>query len=240
VCYLPTVGRSVGHTVGSGWPTRALSEGGTMDRPTVRRQWENAAPGWARWEPTIAAWMGPATEVMLAMAGVGVGVRVLDLASGAGSQTLQAARRVGPGGEVVANDIADTMLRHVVDNARSAGLSNVTTVAGAAEDLDVTAGSFDAVICRLGLMLFVEPARALAAMHRALRPGGKLAAVVFTTPAANPFMAKPMQILLRHAGKSPPAPGQPGSSRSEARALSSGCWPRPASSRSSSAQCRRR
>jgi hypothetical protein len=34
--------------------------------------------------------------------------------------------------------------------------------------------------------------------------------VVFTTPAANPLMAKPMQILLRHAGKLPPARGQPG------------------------------
>jgi hypothetical protein len=50
----------------------------------------------------------------------------------------------------------------------------------------------------------------LAAVHRALRPDGKIAVVVFTTPAANPFMAQPMQILLRHAGKMPPAPGQPG------------------------------
>ena len=33
---------------------------------------------------------------------------------------------------------------------------------------------------------------------------------VFTTPANNPFMARPMAILLRHAGKRPPAPGQPG------------------------------
>jgi ubiquinone/menaquinone biosynthesis C-methylase UbiE len=181
-----------------------------VEKATARQQWQAAAPGWARWEPTIATWMGPATEVMLAMAGVEVGARVVDLASGAGSQTLLAARRVGPDGEVVANDIADTMLRHVEDNARSAGLSNVTTVLGPAEDLSVTAGSFDAVICRLGLMLFVEPATALEAMHRALRPGGKLAAVVFTTPAANPFMAKPMQILLRHAGKAPQAPGQPG------------------------------
>jgi hypothetical protein len=59
-------------------------------------------------------------------------------------------------------------------------------------------------------MLFVEPANALVAVRCALRPGGKVAVVVFTTPAANPFMAKPMQILLRHAGKTPPAPGQPG------------------------------
>jgi hypothetical protein len=59
-------------------------------------------------------------------------------------------------------------------------------------------------------MLFVDPAKALVAMWRALRPGGKVAVVVFTTPAANAFMAHPMQILLRHAGKMPPAPGQPG------------------------------
>jgi hypothetical protein len=59
-------------------------------------------------------------------------------------------------------------------------------------------------------MLFGEPAKALAVARRALKPGGKMAVVVFTTPAANAFMAKPMQILLRHAGKEPPGVGQPG------------------------------
>jgi len=185
-------------------------EGEAMQQADIRTQWEGAAPGWARWEATIAAWMVPATEAMLAMAGVAAGVRVLDLACGAGSQTLQAAQRVGAQGHVVASDIADMMLHHVRENARAAGLVNVTTLAGAAEDLDVAAESFDAVICRLGLMLFAAPAQALAAVRHALRPRGKVAVVVFTTPAANPFMAHPMQILLRHAGKTPPAPGQPG------------------------------
>jgi SAM-dependent methyltransferase len=181
-----------------------------MQTADIRTQWEGAALGWARWEATVATWMAPATETMLTMAGVDVGARVLDLASGAGSQTLQAARRVGAQGHVVASDIADTMLHRVRENARAAGLANVTTLTGAAEDLYVAAESFDAVICRLGLMLFVHPAKALGAIQRALRPRGKVAVVVFTTPAANAFMAHPMQILLRHAGKTPPAPGQPG------------------------------
>jgi SAM-dependent methyltransferase len=181
-----------------------------MQTAEIRTQWEGAAPGWARWEATIATWVEPATVAMLAMAGVDVGARVLDLASGAGSQTLRAAQLVGAQGHVVASDIAVTMLHHVQENARAAGLTNVTTLSGAAEDLDVAAESFDAVICRLGLMLFIDPAKALLAVRRTLRPGGKVAVVVFTTPAANPFMAKPMQILLRHAGKTPPAPGQPG------------------------------
>lgn len=181
-----------------------------MRQGDIRTQWEGAAPGWARWEATVAAWMAPATEAMLSMADVDVGSRVLDLASGAGSQTLEAARWAGPKGHVVANDIAEIMLQHVRERARAAGLANVTTVARAAEDLDVAPESFDAVVCRLGLMLFAEPARALAVVQRALRPGGRIAVVVFTTPAANAVMARPMQILLRHAGKPPPVPGQPG------------------------------
>lgn len=181
-----------------------------MQKADVRQQWERAAPEWARWESTVATWMEPATESMLDMAGVDTGARVLDLASGAGSQTLDAARRVGAQGHVMASDISDTMLHHVRENARAAGLANVTTLVGAAEDLDLPVESFDAAICRLGLMLFVNPARALAAVRRALRPGAKVGVAVFTTPAANPFMARPMQILLRHAGTTPPAPGQPG------------------------------
>ena len=181
-----------------------------MERAETRKQWESAAPGWAKWEDTIAQWVAPATEAMLDMAGVIPGAQVLDLASGAGSQTLHAARRVGATGRVVASDISETMLQHVRENARAARLENVSTLAGAAEDLEVEPGSFDAVTCRLGLMLFAEPAKALNAAKRALKPGGKLALVVPTTPAANAFLAKPMQILLRRAGKSPPPPGRPG------------------------------
>jgi len=181
-----------------------------MDKSDIRNQWEGAASGWARWEANIADWMAPATETMLTMAGVADGSRVLDLACGAGSQTLLAARKVGPRGYVVASDISDTMLRHVQERIRAGGLDNVSTLPGAAEDLDVAADSFDAVVCRMGLMLFPSPEKALQRVRRALRPGGKVAVVVFTTTAANPFMSRPMEILLRHAGKAPPAPGQPG------------------------------
>jgi ubiquinone/menaquinone biosynthesis C-methylase UbiE len=181
-----------------------------MEQAEIRKQWEGAAPGWAKWEDTVANWIEPATQAMLDLAGVVPGARVLDLASGAGSQTLSAARRVGAQGHVVASDISETMLQRVRENARAAQLDNVSTMVGAAEALEVTAESFDAVICRLGLMLFVDPSKALAAARRALKPGGRIAVVVFTVPAANAFMARPMQILLRHAGKAPPAPGRPG------------------------------
>lgn len=176
----------------------------------LRNTWEMAAPGWARWEPTVVSWMRPATELMLDMAGVGPGARVIDVASGAGSQTLLAAERVGDEGRVLATDISQTMLRHVEDAVDAAGLSNVSTLAGAAEELALEPEGFDAAICRLGLMLFADPVQALRRLHRALRPGGRIAVVVFTTPSANPMMSRPMEILLRHAGKAPPAAGKPG------------------------------
>jgi ubiquinone/menaquinone biosynthesis C-methylase UbiE len=144
------------------------------------------------------------------MAGLRWGMRVLDVACGAGSQSIQAARRVGPDGSVLASDISATMLEHVRKNAADAGLHNLETLHCAAEDLPEEQAGFDAAICRMGLMLFPSPSKALEAIRRALKPGGRFAALVFTMPAGNPFMAQPMAILLRHAGKSPPAPGQPG------------------------------
>lgn len=64
-----------------------------METGDVRARWEQAAPGWARWEETVAAWMERPTEAMLTMARVGPGARVLDLACGAGSQTLRSTPR---------------------------------------------------------------------------------------------------------------------------------------------------
>jgi SAM-dependent methyltransferase len=181
-----------------------------MDKTDIQEQWEAAAPGWAKWEKTFARWMEPATDAMLEMADLSAGADVLDLASGAGTQAILAARRVGATGTVVASDISENMLGYVREQARGAGLDNVSTLYGAAEDLDVPAESFDAIICRLGLMLFTRPAAALENGWRALRPGGRVSVVVFTTPAANAFMTKPMQVLRRHAAMGQPEPGQPG------------------------------
>jgi ubiquinone/menaquinone biosynthesis C-methylase UbiE len=176
----------------------------------ARRQWESAASGWAKWESVLADGRIEITDAMLEMAGVEAGSLVLDLACGAGSQTMMAAKRVGPSGHVVATDISPTMLEHVRSRAEREGFDNIETVESAAEELALTPDSFDAAICRLGLMLFASPGQASDAVRTALKPAARFAAVVFTTPANNRFMAEPMQILLRHAGKSPPAPGQPG------------------------------
>jgi ubiquinone/menaquinone biosynthesis C-methylase UbiE len=72
---------------------------------TTRAQWEDAAEAWHRWGPFIEDWLGDATERMLDAARVTGGSRVLDVATGAGGQSIGAARRAGAGGYVLATDI---------------------------------------------------------------------------------------------------------------------------------------
>jgi SAM-dependent methyltransferase len=179
-------------------------------KDTTREQWQAAATAWDNWGPTIESWLGPATETMLDLAGVGAGSRVLDVAAGSGGQTLVAARRVGAQGRVLATDIAPAILALAEHNARAAGLTNVATRVMDGEDLDVEPGWFDAVISRVGLIYFPDRAAALAGIRRALRPGGRLAAVVYSTPAANEFFSIPISVIRERAQLAPPPPGAPG------------------------------
>jgi SAM-dependent methyltransferase len=192
-------------------------------RQSTRAQWENAAEAWDRWAPLLARWLGPATEAMLDMAAVGPGSRVLDVAAGAGEQTLVAARRVGARGHVLATDISPAILRHAKSAAEQAGLSNVDTLELDGERHDVLPrASFDAAVSRVGLIYFPDQQRALAGIRHALKPGGRFAAVVYSTAERNPFFAVPVGIIRRRAQLPPPLPGQPGRSPWALRA----CWRR--------------
>ena len=115
---------------------------------------------------------------VLDLADIHPGRRVLDVAAGAGGQTLRAARRVGASGAVLATDISSNIIDLAARDARTAVLSNVATRVMDGENLDVADASFDAVISRLGLIYFPDQGRALRESLRVLRPGGWIAAVV--------------------------------------------------------------
>jgi len=177
---------------------------------TTRSQWEEAAGAWHRWGPAIEEWLGAATETMLDRAGVGDGARVLDVAAGAGGQTLLAARRVGPSGRVLATDISPAILEYAAEQAATAGLGNVATRELDGERLEVEPAAYDAVISRVGLIYFPDQQAALRGMYDALRPGGRLSSVVYSTADRNGFFSVPVGIIRRRAQLPPPLPGQPG------------------------------
>lgn len=183
----------------------------TQYKATTRQQWEDAADAWHRWGPTLETWLGPATEAMLDAAGVSTCSQVLDVAAGAGGQSLAAARRVGPAGRVVATDISSTILTYAAKAAAEAGITNVETLEADGEALEsLAAGTFDAVVSRVGLIYFPDQQAALAGMRRALREGGRIAAVVYSTPDRNAFFSVPVSIIRERAQLPAPQPGQPG------------------------------
>jgi SAM-dependent methyltransferase len=180
-------------------------------KATTAEQWQSAAAAWYGWGAVIDTWLGEATEAMLDLARIGTGSKVLDVAAGAGGQTLTAARRVGPTGHVLATDIAPNLLAYADHAARAAGLADVVeTRVMDGESLDVDAGHFDAVVSRVGLIYFPDRSRALEGIRRALRPGGRFATVTYSTPEANRFFSVPISVIRTRAQLPPPAKGQPG------------------------------
>ena len=123
----------------------------TADRPKPSEPgaaWASGdvASGWLKGAAARGQALGLLTELMLDLAGVTVGSRVLDLGAGTGDQTLLAAQRVGPGGAVLATDISAPMLDLAREAARAAGLRNVQTRVMDAQHLELDSGSLDAAI----------------------------------------------------------------------------------------------
>jgi ubiquinone/menaquinone biosynthesis C-methylase UbiE len=150
------------------------------------------------------------TEMMLDLAKIQVGDRVLELAAGMGDLAIMSARRVGPNGYVLATDISDSMLDLAGETLREAGLTNVETRVMDAENLDVAPDSFNVALCRSALMLFPNVAKALAGVYRTLKPAGRFAVTVWSTAEKNPFHGLPLAIVSRLARIPAPQPGQPG------------------------------
>src|SRR5215469_3717879 len=115
---------------------------------------------------------------LLQAAGVAPGMRVLDIATGTGLSAEAALAVVGPRGHVSAADISPSMIAKARER-----LGNAPNVSVSVEDgqaLSFPDGSFDAVLCNLGLMFFPDPVRGLAEFRRVLRPSGRVAVSVNT------------------------------------------------------------
>ncbi len=181
-----------------------------MFKTATREQWNKSAQGWNDQGAVIHAWLEDSTPTMLDMAGITTGARVLDVAAGAGDQTLAVAARVGAHGHVLATDLSPAILEFAAANAARAGLSNIATQVADGERLQVEAESFDAAICRLGLMFYPDPLQGLREMRTALKPGGRAATMVFAAPDKNPCIVILVSTAFKHAGLPPRDPFQPG------------------------------
>lgn len=101
------------------------------------------------------------------------GETVLDIGSGAGFDSLIAARQVAPDGRVIGIDMTDAMLEKAVEGARQMGLTNVEFRKGLAEELPAEDESIDVVISNGVINLCPDKEVVMREVHRVLKPGGR-------------------------------------------------------------------
>ncbi len=191
---------------------RSGPESGGADelRARLHAMWAGVAGGWAEHAESVDAMAAPLTERMLELSAPKPGERVLELACGPGGAGLAAAERVTPGGEVVLSDVAGEMTAIASARADAIGLSNVSTRQLDLEQIEEPDGSYDVVLCREGLMLVPDPARAAREIRRVLRPGGRVVLSVWGPRARNPRLGVLFDAVSAETGAPVPPPGIPG------------------------------
>ncbi len=132
---------------------------------------------------------------LLRAARLAPGMRALDIATGTGLAAEAAAEAVGPSGHVVAADISPAMVERARE--RLGGMPNVSFAVEDGQSLTFPAESFDAVLCNMGLMYLPDPVRGLSEFRRVLRPGGRAAVSVSTTPERSPIN-RVLVVIGRH------------------------------------------
>lgn len=147
-----------------------------LQRRVQRYGWDRAVVAYeAGWRDQLE----PAHSLMLGMAALRPGERVVDVACGTGLVSFRAAETVGRQGAVVGFDISGEMVETARRGASLQDIANVRFERADAEALPLPDASFDAAVCALGLMYVPDPVRALCEMRRLLRPGGRAAAAVW-------------------------------------------------------------
>jgi SAM-dependent methyltransferase len=185
---------------------------GALDelRTHLHGMWAAVAGSWAEHATYIDARGAAVTEKMLELSMPQPGERVLEPACGPGSVGLAAAERVAPGGEVVLSDVVAEMTSIAAARAAALGLANVSTRVLDLERIDEPDGSYDVVLCREGIMLVPDPARAAREIRRVVRPGGRVALAVWGPRERNPWLGVVFDAVSAQIGAPIPPPGVPG------------------------------
>jgi SAM-dependent methyltransferase len=163
----------------------------------------------ARWDAHVAAYEAVFEGLTDAFAARALdaleplaGAALLDLAAGAGGAALQAAAR---GARVMALDAAPAMVARIRQRARAAGIDTITVdCADGTAPLPIPDASVDAALSCFGVVLFPDPAPAIAELARVLRPGGRLAVVTWTEPDRYELAVRLRAAVVACRGAPPP------------------------------------
>lgn len=168
----------------------------TEDSPFVQFWNTVLAPKFIRFKHILVGGLTQHSEAIFPTLPVREGDRVLDVGCGFGDTAIKLARLVGPKGEVIGIDCCDVFLEIAQKEVESTGLENIRFMRGDAE-IALPANEFDFVFARFGTMFFANPVAGLRNMRRALRPGGRMAHIVWRNRADNPWLSMAKDVVLR-------------------------------------------
>ena len=175
-----------------------------------RQDWNRVAGGWEKWDRFFDEQMAFLNHRIVADARLRSGMHVLDLGSGTGYPALLGAQTVGPSGSVIGLDLAEQMLAVARRKAAAAGLANVTFRTCDITTLPFETHSFDAVTSRFCLMFLPEIPKTAAEIARVLKPGGWVAAAVWSAPEKNPSIGLSIEAIKKVVQLPQPDPTAPG------------------------------
>jgi len=171
--------------------------------------WNRFSPGWKKWDDLTMDFLKPMADEIIHLIKPRDTDLVLDVASGTGEPGLTIATMLR-GGKVVATDLAEGMLEVARENATRRGIKNFEIVASDVCELPFPDNSFDAISCRMGFMFFPDMLLAAKEMVRVLKPGGRIAATVWSGPERNLWASSIIGIISKNMQLVPPPPGAPG------------------------------
>ncbi|HYV15240.1 MAG TPA: bifunctional demethylmenaquinone methyltransferase/2-methoxy-6-polyprenyl-1,4-benzoquinol methylase UbiE [Conexibacter sp.] len=159
---------------------------GTLEEPQVRAMFDGIARIYDRLNSVMTAglhhrWRERAAD----LAQLAPGARALDVACGTGDFALELARRVGPGGEVVACDFSERMLE--LARAKAADVPTIRVEWANALELPYADDTFAAATVGFGVRNFSDLERGLSELARVVRPGGRVVVLEMTTPSQPPL-----------------------------------------------------
>ncbi|MBW3620493.1 MAG: methyltransferase domain-containing protein [Actinobacteria bacterium] len=175
----------------------------TAPTDQLREAWDALADGFDRHLTPHTIAFG---QEIVSRLELGPGRRVIDIGAGSGAVAIPAART---GAEVVAIDLAPTMIERLTARARAEGLATLSAEVGDGTALDVGDDRFDVAVSLNGVTVFPDLTAGLDEMVRVTRPGGEVVVGTFGPLPEVEFVAFLLAAMRAAAPEAMPASDAP-------------------------------